>query len=195
MSKKTQLEQLLHNLKHAFIKLRMLFIKMPSQIGLKGSLSRKFTEILRLRLQTLSIFFAGLVFWIWIYTHIEEKFQSQMFFYPTQWDQLQNAVQIAKTRPTEISVVSPLSDEELNRIKAFSRTKGISYSIFQLVASNPPQIELQIKNVSFGSWVELLNEYMAQWRLYPIKVEIISEKSAGMVTVSATLRQALGVSQ
>jgi len=195
MSKKTQLKQLLDNLKHTFLKLRMSFIKLPSQTGPKGSLRSKFAENLRLQVRTLSIFFVALVCWIWIYTPMVEKFQSQISFYPTQWNQLQNAVQIAKTRPTEMSVVSPLSDEELDRIRSFSKAKGINYSVFHLVASNPPQIEVQIKNISFGSWVDLLNEYMAQWRLYPIKADIISEKSAGMVTVSATLRQAPGVSQ
>jgi type II secretory pathway component PulM len=152
------------------------------------------SERFRARILTICALLFFVISWAWFYDPLARTLESRLSMNPIEWNYLQNAIQLAKSKPAEV-LVPQLSDEELGRLKMLSKTKGIHFSVLHLQASNPPQLEVQANNVSFAAWVDLLNEYRTQWHIYPVKAEVLSEASAGMVSISATFQQAEEVSR
>lgn len=86
------------------------------------------------------------------------------------------------------SVVT-FDNQELEKLKKILINKGMMVVHLSINANDVASIEMQLKHVSFASFIDVLNESKEIWHLYPLKVSIDATDSAGIVDVKATLKQ------
>jgi type II secretory pathway component PulM len=122
-----------------------------------------------------------------------EKIQDQLELRPAQWSQLQSLVKLSKfsgdTRSTRS--VTILDEFELEKIKKLLASKAIKPSVLRLTNDNPPQLEIQVSDLMFSVFNEILEDIRTTWRLYPDRLNIKAVASAepGLVSVGGTFIQ------
>ena len=87
------------------------------------------------------------------------------------------------------STVSPLDEQELQKILNVFTARGLKPSVFRLSTDNPPRIEFQASEVMFSVFLDALEELRTTWRLYPIQLSVLANGGAGMVSVSGMFSQ------
>ncbi len=134
---------------------------------------------------------------------LTKAMQAQLELRPVQWAQLQHVLKVNQlisapgvggsavgasgTRPT---LVTPLSETEMQKVRAVLAARDIKPNVLRLSNDNPPRLELQANDVLFSAWIEVLEELRQVWRLYPESVSAIASANPGIVQISSTLKQA-----
>jgi type II secretory pathway component PulM len=123
---------------------------------------------------------------------------QQLEMRPAQWSQLQSLIRASKantvagntfTSTAGPSTVTPLDEQEMQKILSILTARGLKPSVFRLSADNPPRIEFHASEVLFSSFIDILEELRTNWRLYPIQLSVLANGSAGMVSISAVFAQ------
>lgn len=125
--------------------------------------------------------------------------QEKLFIRPAQWAQLEYLVMLSKTNGelsnsggfafNRLPPPSFIDETEMQRIQLVFVSRGIKLGVFRLGSDNLPQIELQANEVIFSVLLDALEELRLNWRLYPIRMNIVATPSPGVVSISGALRQ------
>ena len=137
---------------------------------------------------------------------LTKTMQAQLELRPVQWAQLQHVLKVNQliSAPgvggstagvggaggARAMLVTPLSEAEMQKVRAVLAARDIKPNVLRLSNDNPPRLELQANDVLFSAWIEVLEELRQVWRLYPESVSAIASANPGIVQISSTLKQA-----
>ena len=139
---------------------------------------------------------------------LTKTMQAQLELRPVQWAQLQHVLKVnqlisapgvsgstAGTSGERATLVTPLSEAEMQKVRAVLAARDIKPNVLRLSNDNPPRLEIQANDVLFSAWIEVLEELRQVWRLYPESVSAIASANPGIVQISSTLKQAQAQAQ
>lgn len=107
----------------------------------------------------------------------------------TQSNHLKSLVIESKSIKNDGQSVATFDNQELENFKKILIAKGMSVGHLSMNTIPDASIEMQLKNVSFASFIDVLNESREIWHLYPLDVSVEATDSAGIVHIKATLKQ------
>lgn len=95
----------------------------------------------------------------------------------------------SKAIKSDGQLVKTFDDQELENFRKILLGKGMAVSHLSMNATSDASIEMQLKHVSFASFIDVLNQSRDTWHLYPLDVSINTTDTAGIVDVKTTLKQ------
>jgi hypothetical protein len=139
---------------------------------------------------------------------LTKTMQAQLELRPVQWVQLQHVLKVnqlisapgvggstAGASGPRATLVTPLSEAEMQKVRAVLAARDIKPNVLRLSNDNLPRLEIQANDVLFSAWIEVLEELRQVWRLYPESVSAIASANPGIVQISSTLKQAQAQAQ
>jgi hypothetical protein len=128
--------------------------------------------------------------WYFIFSTIQDHLEARLRNYPNQLTSLQQLnrsllIYKGKELPTP-----KITEAEFSNFKAKLVAQGVQFKVLRLDKTTPAQISLQINEIEFSRWLELVVDFRSQYGLYASAV-VISKNgdNAGVVQVTATLVQ------
>jgi len=128
--------------------------------------------------------------WFFILSPIQEQLEVRLRNYPNQLNSLQQlnrALLIYKGK----EVPTPkITEAEFSNLKVTLVAQGVQFKTLRLDKTSPAQISLQINEIEFSRWLELLENFRNKYGLYA-SAAVINKNSdhAGVVQVTATMVQ------
>jgi hypothetical protein len=164
--------------------------------------------VVRYRVQCLLLLMLCILYLLnlFVIAPFSKKVQDQLEMRPAQWSALLGLIKQSRVAMQSQSSTSGLSlpsavrpatvtlmDEmELQKIRNLMTARGIKPNLLRLTADNPPRVEFQASDVMFSVLVDVLDELRANWRLYPIQLQVVSGSGVGIVNISGVLAQYSG---
>lgn len=106
-----------------------------------------------------------------------------------QSNHLKSLIIESKSFKNDGQSITTFDHQELESFKKILISKGMSVGHLSMNTSTDTSIEMQLKSVSFASFIDVLNESREIWHLYPLDVSVEATDSAGVVHIKATLKQ------
>jgi type II secretory pathway component PulM len=82
-----------------------------------------------------------------------------------------------------------MSKAEFVKLKTILVEEGLQLGKFSFENTNPPSINIQIKEIEFNQWLQLLEKLRKNNSLFVDQARITRSKSSGVVEVNASLVQ------
>ena len=129
--------------------------------------------------------------WYFIFSPIQEQFEARLRNYPNQLTSLQQLNRTLLIYKGKELPTPKISENEFSNLKARLAAQGIQFKVLRLDKTSPAQISLQINEIEFSRWLELIVDFRTKYGLYASAVVINKNGDhAGVVQVTATLVQA-----
>jgi type II secretory pathway component PulM len=128
--------------------------------------------------------------WLLIFSPIQEQFEARLRNYPNQLTSLQQLNRTLLIYKGKEFPAPKISETEFSNIKARLVAQGVQFKLLRLDQTSPAQISLQINEIEFSRWLELMVDFRIKYGLYANAV-VVNKNSdnAGVVQVAATLVQ------
>ena len=128
--------------------------------------------------------------WYLIFNPIQEQFEAQLRNYPGQLTSLQQLNRTLLIYKGKEVPTPKITEAEFSNLKTKLVAQGVQFKLLRLDKTTPAQISLQINEIEFSRWLELVVDFRSKYALYPSAVAINKNSdNAGVVQVTATLVQ------
>ncbi|GEM_PF-632062 len=129
--------------------------------------------------------------WYYLCSPLQEQLEARLRAYPDQLNSLQQLNRTLLVYRGKSLPVPGISEAEFANLKAKLVAQGIQFNLMRLDKTSPAQISLQINELEFSRWLELVEDFRKNNALYATEVSIKKiGANAGVVQVTATLVQA-----
>lgn len=140
-------------------------------------------------LLSILLFLILLVFWLFVLKPIQNRYESNLSQYPGQLARVQELNKnVQNYRNIEV-LRTKLSKLEFTKLRAKLVAEGHQFSDFSFENTNPPKINIQIKEIEFNQWLKLQGELRKNNGLFVEQILITRGASTGVVEVNASLVQ------
>jgi type II secretory pathway component PulM len=149
-------------------------------------------HLLSVHKKRLAIFISILIFVILLVLFAKpysEIGQTPITLRIAQSNHLKNLIFESKPLNDDGQLIVTFDDRALDQFKKILIGKGMMVSHLSMNAKPDATIEIHLKNISFASFIDVLNESRDIWHIYPMDVSVEATDSAGIVHVKATLMQ------
>ena len=128
--------------------------------------------------------------WYFVFRPLQEQLEDRLKRYPTQLASLQELNRTLLVYKSKELPTPKIAEAEFAALKAKLVAHGIQFNVMRLDLSSPAQISMQINEIEFSRWLELVEDLRKNNGLYASDL-IIKKNStnAGIVQVTATLVQ------
>mgnify|MGYP000328906264 CR=1 FL=1 len=128
--------------------------------------------------------------WYSIFSPLQEHLESRLRNYSNQLTSLQQLNRTLLVYKGKEIPTPKISETEFTKLKAKLVAQGVQFKLLRLDKTSPAQISLQINEIEFSRWLELVVDFRNQYGLYANAVVINKTgDNVGVVQVSATLVQ------
>ena len=128
--------------------------------------------------------------WYFIFSPIQDQLEARLGNYPNQLNSLQQLNRSLLIYKGQELPTPKITEAEFSNLKAKLVAQGVQFKVLLLDKAPPAQISLQINEIEFSRWLELVVDFRSQYGLYADAV-VISKNgdNAGVVQLTATLVQ------
>ena len=131
-----------------------------------------------------------IVAWYFMLSPIQEQLEARLRNYPNQLTSLQQLNRTLLIYKGKVLPTPTILETEFSNLKAKLVAQGVQFKLLRLDKTSPAQISLQINEIEFSRWLELIEEFRNKYGLYASAVVINkNSENAGVVQVTATLVQ------
>ncbi len=134
----------------------------------------------------LAIFF---IFWLIALKPIQNRYESNLSKYPAQLARVQELNKNLQNYKNSEDLRTKMSKAEFVKLKTTLVEEGLQLGKFSFENTNPPSINIQIKEIEFNQWLKLLEKLRKNNSLFVDQARITRSKSSGVVEVNASLVQ------
>lgn len=107
----------------------------------------------------------------------------------SQSDHLKKLIVESQSISNKNNLVGVFNDQDLAKFKQLLLSKGIKPNQLAFNSSNGVAIEIQLNQVAFAPFLDLVNEVREMWHLYPVQMSVVATNSPGIVNIEAKLVQ------
>lgn len=87
------------------------------------------------------------------------------------------------------NLVPVFQDQDLIKLKQLLLSKGMKPTQLTLNSADSATINLQLNQVAYASFLDLVNEFREIWNIYPVQISIVASASPGIVNIETKLVQ------
>ncbi len=128
--------------------------------------------------------------WYLMLNPIQEQLEARLRNYPNQLTTLQQLNRTLLIYKGKVLPTPTILETEFSNLKAKLVAQGVQFKVLRLDKISPAQISLQINEIEFSRWLELIEEFRNKYGLYASAVVINkNSENAGVVQVTAMLVQ------
>jgi len=129
--------------------------------------------------------------WYFLLNPFQEQIERRLRNYPNQLTSLQELNRTLLIYKGKELLTLKIADAEFANLKAKLLSQGLQLNVMRLLQASPAQISMQINEIEFSRWLELLEDFRKNHGLYPTDAIIKrNSNNAGIVQVTATWVQA-----
>lgn len=129
--------------------------------------------------------------WYFIFSPIQEQLEARLRNYPNQLTSLQQLNRTLLIYKGKELPAPKILETEFSNLKAALMAQGVQFKLLNLDKTSPAQISLQINEIEFSRWLELVVDFRSKYGLYVVALVINQQRdNAGVVQVNARLVQA-----
>lgn len=114
---------------------------------------------------------------------------NQLSLNHTQSEHLKKLIIDAQLISNKNILVGVFDDQDLIKFKQLLLSKGIKSNQLTFNSSNGVDIQMQLNQVAFAPFIDLINEVREMWHLYPVQMSVVATNSPGIVNIEAKLVQ------
>jgi len=137
------------------------------------------------------VFLLIVILWLLILKPLQQTLELRLQKFPAQLLSIQELNQTLRLYKDKDLRVTGLSDEALAAMQKKLLSQGLKFTLARSENTNSVQLNLNIDEIEFSRWLELLMDFRKNNGLYPRNVVIKKNDGIGVIQVSATLVQAL----
>jgi type II secretory pathway component PulM len=129
------------------------------------------------------------IFWLIILKPIQNRYESNLSKYPAQLARVQELNKNLQNYKNSEVLINKMSKTEFVKLKTTLADEGLQLGNFSFENTNPPSINIQIKEIEFNQWLKLLEKLRKNNGLFVDQARITKGKNLGVVEVNANLVQ------
>jgi type II secretory pathway component PulM len=114
---------------------------------------------------------------------------NQLSLNHSQSDHLKKLIVESQSISNKTNLVGVFNDQELAKFKQLLLSKGIKPNQLAFNSSDGIDIQIQLNQVAFAPFLDLINEVREIWHLYPVQMSVVATNSPGIVNIDAKLMQ------
>ena len=130
-----------------------------------------------------------LVFWLYVFKPIQNRYESNLSKYPAQLARVQELNKNLQIYKNSEVLRTKMSMFEFVKLKTALVAEGLQFSNLTFENTNPPSINIQINEIEFNQWLKLQEKLRKNNGLFVDQVRISKGNSSGVVEVNASLVQ------
>jgi type II secretory pathway component PulM len=129
------------------------------------------------------------ILWFLVLKPLQQTLELRLQKYPAQLLSIQELNQTLSLYKNKDLRITALSEEALTAMQQKLLSQGLKFTLVRLENTNSVQLNLNIEEIEFSRWLELLVDFRKNNGLYPSDVVIKKNEGIGVIQVSATLEQ------
>ena len=136
------------------------------------------------------VFLLTVVLWFLFLKPLQQTLELRLQKYPAQLLSIQELNQTLRLYKDKDLRLTGLSDEALGAMEKNLLSQGLKFTLIRSENTNALQLDLNIEEIEFSRWLELLVDFRKNNGLYPSKVVIKKNDGIGVIQANTTLVQA-----
>jgi type II secretory pathway component PulM len=136
------------------------------------------------------VFLLIVILWFLVLKPLQQTLELRLQKYPAQLLSIQELNQTLSLYKNKDLRLTGLSEEALAAMQQKLLSQGLKFTLVRLENTNSVQLNLNIEEIEFSRWLELLVDFRKNYGLYANDVIIKKNEGIGVIQVSATLVQA-----
>jgi type II secretory pathway component PulM len=136
------------------------------------------------------VFLLIIILWFLVLKPLQQTLELRLQKYPAQLLSIQELNQTLSLYKNKDLRLTGLSEEALAAMQQKLLSQGLKFTLVRLENTNSVQLNLNIEEIEFSRWLELLVDFRKNYGLYANDVVIKKNEGIGVIQVSATLVQA-----
>lgn len=129
--------------------------------------------------------------WYLILNPLQVQLEARLRNYPRQLTSLQELNRTLLIYKSKELTTPKIAEAEFANLKAKLLAQGLQFNVMRLDRASPAQISMQLNEIEFSRWLELIEDFRKNNGLYASDVSIKkNSNNPGTVQVTATLVQA-----
>lgn len=129
------------------------------------------------------------ILWFLVLKPLQQTLELRLQKYPAQLLSIQELNQTLSLYKNKDLRITALSEDALAAMQQKLLSQGLKFTLVRLENTNSVQLNLNIEEIEFSRWLELLVDFRKNNGLYPSDVVIKKNEGIGVIQVSATLEQ------
>lgn len=130
------------------------------------------------------------VLWFLFLKPLQQTLELRLQQYPAQLLSIQELNQTLRLYKDKDLRLTGLSDEALAAMEKKLLSQGLKFTLVRSENTNALQLDLNIEEIEFSRWLELLVDFRKNNGLYPRNVVIKKNDGVGVIQANTTLVQA-----
>ena len=135
------------------------------------------------------VFLLTVVLWFLFLKPLQQTLELRLQKYPAQLLSIQELNQTLRLYKDKDLRLTGLSDEALGAMEKNLLSQGLKFTLIRSENTNALQLDLNIEEIEFSRWLELIVDFRKNNGLYASEVVIKKIDRVGVIQVSATLVQ------
>jgi type II secretory pathway component PulM len=130
------------------------------------------------------------ILWFLVLKPLQQTLERRLQQYPAQLLSIQELNQTLRLYKDKDLRLTGLSDEALAAMEKKLLSQGLKFTLVRSENTNALQLDLNIEEIEFSRWLELLVDFRKNNGLYPRNVVIKKNDGIGVIQANTTLVQA-----
>lgn len=117
------------------------------------------------------------------------KVHDRLLMNQSQLEVLKKLIIESQSLSTNKNLVPEFQDQDLAKLKQLLLSKGMSPNQLTFNSANGVSIDLQLNQIAYAPFLDLVNEFREIWHIYPTQISIVASNSPGIVNIKTKLVQ------
>jgi len=135
------------------------------------------------------VFLLIVILWFVVLKPLQQTLELRIQQYPAQLLSIQDLNQTLRLYKNKDLRLTGLSEEALAAMQKKLLSQGLNFTLVRQENTNSVQLDLNIEEIEFSRWLELLVDFRQNNGLYASKVVIKKNEGVGVIQANATLEQ------
>jgi type II secretory pathway component PulM len=137
-----------------------------------------------------SVILLTVILWFLFLKPLQQTLELRLQQYPAQLLSIQELNQTLRLYKDKDLRLTGLSDEALAAMEKKLLSQGLKFTLVRLDNTNSVRLDLNIEEIEFSRWLELLVDFRKNNGLFPSNVVIKKNDGVGVIQANTTLVQA-----
>lgn len=135
------------------------------------------------------VFLLIIILWFLVLKPLQQTLELRLQKYPAQLLSIQDLNQTLRLYKNKDLRLTGLSEEALAAMQKKLLSQGLKFTLVRLENTNSVQLDLNIEEIEFSRWLELLVDFRQNNGLYASNVVLKKNEGVGVIQANATLEQ------
>jgi len=136
------------------------------------------------------VFLLIVILWFLFFKPLQQQLELRLQKYPAQLLSIQELNQTLRLYKDKDRRLTAMSDEAIAAMEKKLISQGLKFTLVRSDNTNALQLDLNIEEIEFSRWLELLVDFRKNNGLYPRNVVIKKNDGVGVIQANTTLVQA-----